>query len=111
MAEHTPGPWEIEGFVGIISKTGRRICHTNTWNHIDTSENKANAIAIAALPELLEAAEWYLEVRSCWEWASNQHDNGIAQQFYFDKCCELSDETICAFKALQAAIDAARGNT
>lgn len=63
-AKHTPGPWWVTD--SGVRDRGGYICHTNKPTHYEgqderyeseTAERAANAIAIAAVPEMLEAAK------------------------------------------------------
>lgn len=69
MGNHTPGPWSLER-VPIQSRGGSNTCYKigpfqcciyDDWRPrdkgISEEENKANALLLAAAPELLEACE------------------------------------------------------
>lgn len=71
-AQHTPGPWEIRDAEGSfeIRTHGTPFGTTGIWSHmqvngsgndpryiVTTEEAKANALLIAAAPDLLEALQ------------------------------------------------------
>lgn len=82
MSDYTPGPWEahFEEAIRVKNKDGTVAVATNLHLHgrRDISEAEANALLIAAAPELLEALEHLLsgykllvpDVESC----SNAYD-------------------------------------
>ncbi len=60
--KHTPGPWKVKSDYNVFSGGGRLVA--NSGGHSGSvcpeeihEENKANAILIAAAPDLLEALE------------------------------------------------------
>lgn len=59
MSEHTPGPWHVEparttGFA-ITSPCELIAASQDEYGHYGAIHNKANAILMAAAPDLLEA--------------------------------------------------------
>ena len=59
MAEHTPGPWMLDH---VYSFNGMQEVKVEGFDYhalvaVETPEEKANALLIAAAPDLLEAAK------------------------------------------------------
>lgn len=64
-AQHTPGPWRIQGHDGdvkIIDSKGEALATVHCMYGVDDPEGHANARLIAAAPELLELALLAAEV-------------------------------------------------
>jgi hypothetical protein len=68
MSKHTPGPWLLHGRItqgnhlpcsAVTAKTLIAKVYSEAYNDID--EETANAILIAAAPELLEALKEFVE--------------------------------------------------
>lgn len=60
MSKHTPGPWRLGSSARIImAGMGRRIASVPMYggNESETDENAANALLIAAAPDLLLACK------------------------------------------------------
>jgi hypothetical protein len=62
--KHTPGPWQADGF-DVRQPAGRYVAyagphHTPSGEYPAScaNEDRANALLIAAAPDMLEALEW-----------------------------------------------------
>lgn len=80
MADHTPGPWEIEPKerrdhpLFVMNKEGDRIARCDGLNMADfgpdPQQAKANANLISAAPEMLDA------LHAVWPWLSWAQERG-----------------------------------
>ena len=63
MSTHTPGPWvvtdpDMDGFMSIKARIDDSyICRTYGWEAEYADEERANALLIAAAPDLLSALD------------------------------------------------------
>lgn len=57
---HTPGPWKV-GLEGYVIHVSGYPCIARCENDEDQTRSEANALLIAAAPELLEALKFMLE--------------------------------------------------
>jgi len=67
MSKHTPGPWSIHHEFNVFDENGRCVasCGGYSSNFRDVEpENRANAMLIAAAPDLLEACRALLAAHS-----------------------------------------------
>jgi hypothetical protein len=64
MSKHTPGPWEVGGYGGVVipvNRNGSIICSMHGRDSTYQGDNcKDNARLIAAAPDLLEALKEFV---------------------------------------------------
>ncbi|TXN40512.1 hypothetical protein [Methylobacterium sp. WL7] len=68
MAQHTPGPWRVfttpdnTKIIGIGDRDGEGIadCGFGVWRG-GSEEARANALLMAAAPDLLVALKWFID--------------------------------------------------
>lgn len=87
---HTPGPWEVCGHGSGFDVVGGCGCCGSPW--INGEDEKANALLLAAAPELLEAARKIVGV----------YDSYGCGWYNTDECVD-------GLKAARAAIAKAEG--
>jgi len=95
MSNHTKGPWkatrdDLQGYYAIRGEDGTLVFETG-GNTLHTKNRDANALLIAASPDLLEAAEAALKL---WD----KHGLG-----------DDDDESAPVYSQLRAAIAKAKG--
>lgn len=108
--QHTPGPWQIEGFNFITSaKTGVHVATLPEFIGPNGRESKEpNARLIAAAPDLLEALEALLAT-------ADRRAASAGLGWYFQHCPECAGVNVhtptntCERHAASAAIAKAKG--
>jgi hypothetical protein len=63
-AQHTPGPWNADGRAVVGPSSEQEICICTSDDDVCEAEARANAILVAAAPDLLEALEGTMKALS-----------------------------------------------
>lgn len=80
-AQHSPGPWKLNGPMTVESQDCW-VCTTDSGDVNDGDQDKANALLIAAAPELLEMLQLAAK-----EIAALNSLRGVKGSRVYDKVC------------------------